>query len=179
MRRRRAPPARSDRPALSQPAEYWNRYRGGCYRLEYDVETAVSEDRLRALSDRLTRVPSDFQPHPKIARLLQQRSEMVAGKRPVDFGTAETLAFATLLEDGVPVRLSGQDSVRGTFSQRHAVLVDVANERRYCPLAQIAPEWREVRGVQLAVVGSGGPWVRVRVQSRLPGDTGALGGPIR
>ena len=64
---------------------------------------------------------------------------MVAGKRPVDFGAAETLAFATLLEDGVPVRLSGQDSVRGTFSQRHAVLVDVANERRYCPLAQIAP----------------------------------------
>ena len=130
---------RSDRPSLSRPAEYWNRYRGGCYRLEYHVETAVSEDRLRALSDRLTRVPSDFQPHAKIARLLQQRSEMVGGKRPVDFGAAETLALATLLEDGIPVRLSGQDSVRGTFSQRHAVLVDVANQRRYCPLAQIAP----------------------------------------
>ncbi len=130
---------RSDRPALSQPAEYWNRYRGGCYRLEYDVETAVSEDRLRALEERLTRVPPDFHPHSKIARLLQQRSEMVAGNRPVDFGAAETLAFATLLQDGVPVRLSGQDSVRGTFSQRHAVLVDVANERRYCPLAQMTP----------------------------------------
>ena len=130
--------ARSDRPALSQPAEYWNRYRGGCYRLEYDVETAVSEDRLRALGDRLTRVPPDFHPHPKIARLLQQRSDMIAGKRPVDFGTAETLAFATLLDAGVPVRLSGQDSIRGTFSHRHAVLVDIADERRYCPLAQIA-----------------------------------------
>ena len=95
---------------------------------------------MRALGDLLTRVPPDFHPHPKIARLLQQRSEMIAGKRPVDFGAAETLAFATLLEDGVPVRLSGQDSVRGTFSQRHAVLVDVVNERRYCPLAQIAPD---------------------------------------
>ena len=131
--------ARSDRPALSQPAEYWNDYRGGCYRLEYDVETAVTQDRLQALGDRLTRIPSDFHPHPKISRLLQQRSEMVAGKRPTDFGAAEALAFATLLEDGVPVRLSGQDSVRGTFGQRHAVLVDIANEGRYCPLAQTAP----------------------------------------
>jgi 2-oxoglutarate dehydrogenase E1 component len=130
--------ARSDRPALSQPAEYWNGYRGGCYRLEYDVETGVSEDRLRALGDRLTRVPSGFHAHPKIVRLLQQRSDMIAGKRPVDFGTAEALAFATLLDSGVPVRLSGQDSIRGTFSQRHAVLVDIVDERRYCPLVQVA-----------------------------------------
>jgi 2-oxoglutarate dehydrogenase E1 component len=91
-------------------AEYWNQYRGGCYQLEYDVETAVSEDRLRTLGDRLARVPPDFHPHSKIARLLQQRSDMIAGKRPVDFGTAETLAFATLLDSGIPVRLSGQDS---------------------------------------------------------------------
>jgi 2-oxoglutarate dehydrogenase E1 component len=130
---------RLDRPALSQAAEYWSRYRGGCYRLEYDVETAVSDNRLQTVGDLLTRVPSDFHPHPKIARLLQQRAEMIAGKRAVDFGTAEMLAFATLLEDGVPVRLSGQDSVRGTFSQRHAVLVDVDSDRPYCPLAQIAP----------------------------------------
>jgi 2-oxoglutarate dehydrogenase E1 component len=141
--------ARSDRPALSRPAEYWNRYRGGCYRLEYDVDTAVSEDRLRTLGDQLTRVPPDFHPHTKITRLLQQRSDMVAGKRPLDFGTAETLAFATLLRDGVPVRLSGQDSVRGTFSQRHAVLVDVANERRYCPLVQMA-----VNGARFEVYNS-------------------------
>jgi 2-oxoglutarate dehydrogenase E1 component len=131
---------RSDRPALSQPADYWSQYRGGCYRSEYDVDTAVPEDRLEALGDRLTRAPSDFHPHPKIVRLLQQRFEMIVGKRAVDFGAAETLAFATLLEDGVPVRLSGQDSVRGTFSQRHAVLVDVATERRHCPLAQVASD---------------------------------------
>jgi 2-oxoglutarate dehydrogenase E1 component len=131
---------RPDRPALSQPAEYWSSYRGGCYRFEYDVDTAVSEDRLRTLGDRLTHVPPDFHLHSKIARLLQQRSDMIAGKRPVDFGTAETLAFATLLNSGVPVRLSGQDSIRGTFSQRHAVLVDIVNERRYCPLVPVAKD---------------------------------------
>jgi 2-oxoglutarate dehydrogenase E1 component len=130
--------ARSERQALSQPPEYWHRYRGGCYRPEYDVETGVSADRLRALGDQLARLPPDFHPHPKIGRLLKQRSEMIAGKRPIDFGMSEPLAFATLLDGGVPVRLSGQDSVRGTFSQRHAVLVDIADERRYCALEQTA-----------------------------------------
>ena len=130
--------AGSERRAMSQPAEYWNRYRGGCYRPEYDVETAVGADRLQSLGDRLTRVLPDFHLHPKMRRLLQQRSEMAAGKRPIDFGMAEALAFATLLDEGVPVRLSGQDSVRGTFSHRHAVLVDTVDERRWCPLAQTA-----------------------------------------
>jgi 2-oxoglutarate dehydrogenase E1 component len=130
--------ARTDRPRLSRPAEYWRRYRGGCYRSEYDVDTGASIDRLQELGASLTRVPADFHPHPKIARLLHQRAEMVAGTRPVDFGMAETLAFATLLTDGVPVRLSGQDSIRGTFAHRHAVLVDVNGERRYRPLDQAA-----------------------------------------
>jgi 2-oxoglutarate dehydrogenase E1 component len=130
--------ARSDRPALSHPAEYWARYRGGCDRPEYDVDTGVSADRLQTLGDQLTRVPADFHPHPKIGRLLQQRSDMVAGKRPIDFGMSEALAVATLLGDGVSVRLSGQDSVRGTFSQRHAVLVDILDERRYSPLMETA-----------------------------------------
>jgi 2-oxoglutarate dehydrogenase E1 component len=130
--------ARLERRALSQPAEYWKSYRGGCYRPEYDVETAVATDRLGPLGERLTRVPADFHLHPKMRRLLQQRSDMVAGKRPIDFGMAEALAFATLLDQGVSVRLSGQDSVRGTFSHRHAVLVDTVDERRWCPLAQTA-----------------------------------------
>ena len=132
--------ARSVRPTLSEPAEYWSRYRGGCYRIEYNVDTRVSMDRIDALSATLTSVPSDFHPHPKIARLLQQRADMIAGRRPVDFGMAETLALATLLGQGVPVRFCGQDSCRGTFSQRHAVLVDVTDERRFVPLAQAAAD---------------------------------------
>jgi 2-oxoglutarate dehydrogenase E1 component len=140
---------RSERRAMSQPAEYWNRYRGGCYRPEYDVDTAVAANRLQSLGERLTRVPSDFHLHPKMRRLLQQRSEMVAGKRPIDFGMAEALAFATLLDERVPVRLSGQDSIRGTFSHRHAVLVDTVDERRCCPLAQTA-----VNGARFEVYNS-------------------------
>jgi 2-oxoglutarate dehydrogenase E1 component len=132
--------ARTDRPILSEPAEYWHHYRGGCYRNEYDVDTSASIDRLHTLGISVTRVPADFHPHPKIARLLHQRAEMVAGKRPVDFGMAETLAFATLLDEGVPVRLTGQDSIRGTFAHRHAVLVDVNGERRYRPLDQAADD---------------------------------------
>jgi 2-oxoglutarate dehydrogenase E1 component len=128
--------SRTDRPKLSVAPEYWRHYRGGCYRSEYDVDTGVSIDRLRTLGGSVTRVPTGFTPHPKIARLLHQRAEMVNGKRPIDFGMAETLAFATLLDEGVPVRLSGQDSMRGTFSHRHAVLVDVNRERRYRPLDQ-------------------------------------------
>jgi 2-oxoglutarate dehydrogenase E1 component len=126
------------RRTLSEPADYWNRYRGGCYRVEYDVDTRLPMDRMPALSASLTVVPSDFHPHPKIARLLQQRADMIAGKRPVDFGMAETLAFGSLLGEGVPVRLSGQDVRRGTFSHRHAVLVDITNERRFVPLTQTA-----------------------------------------
>jgi 2-oxoglutarate dehydrogenase E1 component len=130
--------ARTDRPILSQRAEYWDRYRGGCYRSEYDVDTGVPIDRLQTLGDRVTRVPNGFHPHPKIARLLHQRAEMAAGHRPIDFGMSETLALATLLDDGVPVRLSGQDSARGTFSHRHAVLVDGNGDKRYRPLDQAA-----------------------------------------
>ncbi len=127
---------RPDRPILSEAPAYWHRYRGGCYRSEYDVDTGVPIARLQELGLRVTRLPADFHPHPKIARLLHQRSEMATGTRSVDFGMAETLAFGTLLADGIPVRLSGQDSIRGTFAHRHAVLVDVNGERRYRPLDQ-------------------------------------------
>ena len=128
--------ARTDRPRLSQPAEYWHRYRGGCYRSEYDVDTGVSIDRLRTLGGSVTQVPTDFGSHPKIARLLHQRAEMVNARRPTDFGMAETLAFATLLDEGVPVRLTGQDSVRGTFSHRHAVFHDANTGNRLIPLQE-------------------------------------------
>ncbi len=65
---------------------------------------------------------------------------MGAGKRTVDYGMAEALAFASLVKQGVPVRLSGQDSRRGTFNQRHSVLTDVEDEAEYVPLENIAPD---------------------------------------
>ena len=71
-----------------------------------------------------------FHIHPKVKKLLEQRAEMGHGKRPVDYGMAEALAFGTLLKAGVPVRLTGQDTRRGTFNQRHAALVDIENGSR-------------------------------------------------
>jgi 2-oxoglutarate dehydrogenase E1 component len=94
----------------------------------------------------LTRWPEDFAIHPKVKRLLEQRREMGRGKRAVDFGMAEALAFASLVRGGIPVRLSGQDSRRGTFSHRHAVLYDVESERGFVPLAHLDPRqaWFEI-----------------------------------
>jgi 2-oxoglutarate dehydrogenase E1 component len=132
--------ATTERPQLSHAADYWGPYRGGCDRPEYDIETGVAASRLQALGETLTQTPDGFHVHPKARRLLQQRAEMTAGKRALDFGMAETLAFATLLQQGTPVRLTGQDTRRGTFNQRHAVLVDVETEAHYMPLAHVAPD---------------------------------------
>jgi 2-oxoglutarate dehydrogenase E1 component len=95
---------------------------------------AVPAEQLRAWNARLLDWPADFTAHPKVKVVLQRRAEMLAGNQPVDFATAEALAFASLVAAGIPVRLAGQDSGRGTFSQRHAALYDASNGRRYVPL---------------------------------------------
>src|SRR6059036_3404196 len=95
-------------------------------------------DELRALTERLTVYPEGFYIHPKVKKLLEQRGEMGTGKRAVDYGMAEALAFASLVKAGVPVRLSGQDTRRGTFNQRHSVLVDIENEHEHVPLENIS-----------------------------------------
>jgi 2-oxoglutarate dehydrogenase E1 component len=92
------------------------------------------------LGEAITRVPEEFTPHHKIAKVLQQRTEMVQGTRKVDWGMAEALAFGSLVTDGIRVRLTGQDSRRGTFNHRHAVLIDAKTAAEYAPLAHITPE---------------------------------------
>jgi len=124
-------------PVMRQLPPYWNAYHGGRYKASLEVETAVGADELAAVSGTLTSYPNGFHIHPKVKKLLEQRAEMGSGKRPVDFGMAEALAFGTLLRQGTPVRLSGQDSRRGTFNQRHAALIDIENEEVYLPLAQL------------------------------------------
>ncbi|HWF86455.1 MAG TPA: 2-oxoglutarate dehydrogenase E1 component, partial [Vicinamibacterales bacterium] len=128
------------RPVLSPLPDYWRDYRGGDHRPEYDVDTRLSAELIKGLGEKLMQVPGDFHVHPKVKRLLAQRLEMTSGKRPVDYGTAEALAFASLVSRGVPVRLSGQDSRRGTFNHRHAVLADFETQASYMPLAHIAPD---------------------------------------
>ena len=101
--------------------------------------TAVPLDRLKAVGERLTEVPEGFNLNPKIARQFRQRSKVFETGEGLDWATAEALAFGTLAAEGIPVRLSGQDCGRGTFSQRHAVLRDQADERKFTPLQHIGP----------------------------------------
>ncbi len=102
-------------------------------------DTAVALKTLRAVGKALTTVPQSINIHPRIARQLKAKAKMFETGQGIDWTTAEALAFGTLLGEGSPVRLSGQDSGRGTFSQRHAVLVDQETEERYIPLANVAP----------------------------------------
>jgi len=127
------------KPRLVTLPDYWDRYHGGCFRPEDEVETGLPAARITELARATTRFPAGFHIHPKVQKLFAQRNEMAAGSRPFDYGMAELTAFASLVSAGTPVRLSGQDSQRGTFNQRHSVLIDIETEVRYFPLAHIAP----------------------------------------
>jgi len=126
-------------PQLRRLPEYWAPYFHGRYKPEYEVDTGLTRGKLAEIADGLVRVPDGFHVHPKIVKLLEQRAEMGHGKRAVDYGFAEALAFGSLLLEGTPVRLTGQDSQRGTFNQRHAVLIDTQTEREYLPLCHLSP----------------------------------------
>ncbi len=128
----------TEKPRMRRMPEYWDNYKGGRYKAQYDVETGVPQEELNQIAERLTAYPEDFHIHPKIKKLLEQRGEMAAGTRPVDYGMAEALAFGSLVKAGTPVRLSGQDTRRGTFNQRHSVLVDIETEKEYVPLQHIS-----------------------------------------
>src|SRR5438094_4747396 len=108
------------------------------------ADTHVPLAELQRLAEPLTSVPPGFKVHPTVARVLEARKQMAAGKLPVDWGMAETLAYASLLSNGYDVRLSGQDSARGTFAHRHAVLHDQERERwdegTYIPLQNVAKD---------------------------------------
>jgi 2-oxoglutarate dehydrogenase E1 component len=127
------------KPLMRDLPSYWDQYYGGLHKPEFEVETGLSTEELAELTNHLTTYPEGFHIHPKVRKLLEQRAEMGAGKRPVDYGMAEALGFGSLAKAGVPVRLSGQDSRRGTFNQRHSVLIDIENENEYVPLENIAP----------------------------------------
>ncbi|MEW6271026.1 MAG: 2-oxoglutarate dehydrogenase E1 component [Thermodesulfobacteriota bacterium] len=102
--------------------------------------TAVPRERLEGIAQRAARVPAGFHPHPKVQKQYEQRLEMVRRGKGIDWGCAEMLAYGSLLLDGTPVRLSGQDSGRGTFSHRHAVLHDQETGEEHVPLNAIAGE---------------------------------------
>ena len=121
-------------PTLRTLPEYWRPYRGGPYERSLEVDTAVDVERLKAIGRRIATVPDGFRVHPKVKKGLEQRLEMTRGDRPLDWGTAEALAFGSLLWSGVRVRLAGQDTRRGTFNQRHSVLFDTGSGAEHVPL---------------------------------------------
>jgi 2-oxoglutarate dehydrogenase E1 component len=128
------------KPTLRTLPAYWDRYQGGCWLPAYEVTTGLPPEEIAALTAPLTTAPAGFHVHKKIQALLAQRAEMGQDRRPLDFGMAEALAFASLVKAGTPVRLSGQDSRRGTFNQRHSVLIDVEDGSEHIPLQHVAAD---------------------------------------
>ncbi len=116
------------------------RYVGGADDQVEEIETGVAAETLARLGEAVTTVPPGFAVNPKIARLLDTRRKMCRGEQPLDWGAAETLAYASLVAEQVPIRLCGQDTQRGTFSHRHSVLHDVENGAIYMPLAGIGQD---------------------------------------
>jgi 2-oxoglutarate dehydrogenase E1 component len=125
-------------PKLAVLPSYWDHYLGGALTAEdAALKTGIGADALLELTKGMTSYPETFAIHPKVKKLYAERMEMAEGKRPFDYGAAELLAFASLVTAGTPVRLTGQDSQRGTFNQRHSVLTDVETEAKYIPLEHI------------------------------------------
>jgi 2-oxoglutarate dehydrogenase E1 component len=118
----------------------WVGYNGG---LDADTprsDTSITEEQLETLLTDLTRLPADFQPNKKIARLLEARQAMARGEAPLDWAAAEALALASLAVSGARIRMTGQDVERGTFSHRHAVLHDSETGRLFSPLAHLSED---------------------------------------
>ncbi|MDX9786485.1 MAG: 2-oxoglutarate dehydrogenase E1 component [Desulfobacterales bacterium] len=116
--------------------ENWDTYHG---RFSHGpIPTGVKMKQLVLLSEKVNAVPPDFAVHPKLQRVMDRRKDILAAKDGVDWAFAETLAFASLLTDGVPIRLSGQDCRRGTFSQRHSYLTDIHSGNQFVPLNHLS-----------------------------------------
>ena len=141
--------------------------------------TRVPRDILLTLNEQLVLAPDDFHIYPKLAKQLERRRAAVNDGAGIDWGTAESLAFASLLTEGHPIRLSGQDTQRGTFSQRHLVFHDDRTGAQWIPMQQPGQRRGHVRGLQQPAQRGRLPRLRVRLQRRRPHQHGALGGAVR
>ncbi|MGB9080773.1 MAG: 2-oxoglutarate dehydrogenase E1 component, partial [Desulfuromonadaceae bacterium] len=126
------------KPPVNEPAGFSDQWSGiGTVYSDAPVDTAVTDEKLVTLARRLAALPSGFMPHAKIGTLIQKRFEAVLKGEGIDWGNAESLAYATLLDQGYSVRISGQDSRRGTFNHRHCVVIDSHDESGYTPLEAV------------------------------------------
>lgn len=120
----------------------WTPYLHG--RLGDTVETRIERHRLDALAERINTVPEPVKPHPRVAKVYADRLKMASGELPMDWGFAENLAYASLVEEGYKLRLVGQDSARGTFFHRHAVVHDQDSGQTWFPLRDLVESAEEV-----------------------------------
>jgi len=123
-------------PINAMVAVNWKSYIG--FHWDEPNDTRVDSETLVMLAARLQQLPVGFEPHPRVIKVMDDRRRMAAGAMPVDWGFAESLAHASLLNEGYPIRLSGQDSERGTFFHRHAVIHDQQNGDTYTPLQHLS-----------------------------------------
>jgi len=140
---------------IDHAGSLWHGYLGGADASVPEPATGVPREELARILEGLAVVPSGFQPHPKLVRWLESRREMARGEKPLDWAAAEALAFASLAKAGVRVRMTGQDTERGTFSHRHSMLHDVETGARYMPLQHVAPDQApvEIRNSPLSESG--------------------------
>jgi 2-oxoglutarate dehydrogenase E1 component len=114
----------------------WSKYTGEP--LDSDTATILLSKQLDGISKAITSYPEGFVPHRGVQRVIDSRMKMATGEIPMDWGFAEALSFGSILENGFPIRLAGQDAQRGTFSHRHAVIVDTKTDKSYTPLNYIS-----------------------------------------
>jgi len=129
--------AKNYKPKLEWYEGVWSRFKPEKGKDKRGV-TGVTIDKIKKIGEKITHIPEDFLVHSTIKKIFENKKKMFKSGKGFDWATAEQLAFATLLDEGFPVRLAGQDSGRGTFSQRHSVLRDQDNNKYYTPLNNIS-----------------------------------------
>ena len=149
--------AKEYKPKLEWYAGVWSRYKPERGKDRRGV-TGVSIEKIKKIGEKITTIPKEFNPHPTIKKIFENKKQMFLTGKGFDWATAEQLAFATLLDEGYPVRLSGQDSGRGTFSQRHSVLRDQRDSTYYTPLNNISKNQKRYEVIdsllsEMAVLG--------------------------
>src|SRR5581483_8124237 len=136
-----------------EPCGVWKGYFGGPEPTA-DIDTGLSRAKISELLRKLAEVPPDFHVHPKLERVLQARRDMADGKLPLDWASAELLALASIADEDHRIRLTGQDTARGTFSHRHAVLYDYENGQPFSPLRELAKSPVEIVNSPLCETGA-------------------------
>ncbi len=149
--------AKNYKPKIEWYEGTWSRYKPEKGK-DRRGKSGVDLNKIQIISEKINNTPSEFSIHKTISKILESRRQSILRKKGIDWSTAEALAFGTLLEEGYPVRLVGQDSGRGTFSQRHSVLRNQVDNSRYIPLNNISKKQKKFEIVdsflsELAVLG--------------------------